>query len=413
MRFTVLALLLVACSDDSNVRTPPDAPELPADATQFDAPTDAPDIDAMPDAPPLVCTAGTADCDGDGLTCETNTNTDALHCGRCDRACGGTSTCSAGLCSAQLILDPTSTTSNYCGTAFTADQLFTITCWGSNFSELRRAPIDGSNPAGTQVAQYTISVVAVRGILVDGDRVYWGVDESPSHVYSYKTDGTEAVGIGFTDIAGMRFGSLQLVGDTYYWIDNTYSAPGEIAPSSIMKRAKTDTSATVLVSGLANAGFLQVTSTKLVWTDTKTATDVGVYSAPLAGAADPSQITLVAATAPGTHLTKIGDVVYWADKKPQGAIRRWDSASASPTVQDVATGLASPEGIITDATSVYFKQADAMYRVASAGGTPVQLSPSVAAHDTQATEVLHTDASYVYWVAGPGFGDSKIYRVAK
>jgi len=37
----------------------------------------------------------------------------------------------------------------------------------------------------------------------------------------------------------------------------------------------------------------------------------------------------------------------------------------------------------------------------------------VAAHDAQATEVYAADGKYVYWAAGPGFGDSKIYRVAK
>ncbi len=109
----------------------------------------------------------------------------------------------------------------------------------------------------------------------------------------------------------------------------------------------------------------------------------------------------------------IGDVIYWADKKAAGAIHRWDAASATPVVEDVATNLASPEGLISDGTYLYFKQADAMYRVAAAGGTPEQLSPVVAAHDAQATEVLHTDAQYVYWVAGAGFGDSRIYRVAK
>jgi hypothetical protein len=124
MRFIVFALL-AACSNKSAVGDLPDAPLLP-DAVE-DAPIDVPEVDAPPDAPPLVCTTGTADCDGDGLTCETNTDTDAMNCGRCDRACGGTSTCSAGTCTAQLVLDP-SVTSNFCGAAFTADQIFTITC---------------------------------------------------------------------------------------------------------------------------------------------------------------------------------------------------------------------------------------------------------------------------------------------
>lgn len=408
----LLAFLLVGCSSDKPVGDLPDAPLVP-DAPIDSPDIDAPDIDAAPDAAPLVCTAPLADCDGDNLTCETNTSSDAMNCGRCGRVCGGTSTCTNGLCSAQLVLDPPSTISNYCGTAFTADQLFTITCWGSGFSEVRRAPIDGSNTAGTQIAQYSIPVVSVRGILIDGDRVVWGVEETPSHVYSYKTDATEAVGIALTDANSTRFNSLQLVGDTYYFVDNTHAAPGDIAPATIKKRAKTDTSATVLVDGLLNAGQLKVTADKLVWVEVKTTTDIGVYWAPRAGAASAADIHLVAATSSGTYMTSIGDVIYWADKKANGAIHRWDAASATPVVEDVATNLSSPEGLISDGTYLYFKQADAMYRVAAAGGTPEQLSPVVAAHDAQATEVLHTDAQYVYWVAGAGFGDSRIYRVAK
>ena len=408
MRLALLLVLVCACGGDSGVRVLPDAPDVP------DAEIDA-GIDAAPDAPPLVCTAGTADCDGDGMTCETTTDSDAMNCGRCNRACGGTSACNAGTCSAQLVLDPTSTISNYCGSAFTGDQLFAITCWGSNFSEVRRAPIDGSNTAGTQIVSYTIPVTAVRGILIDNDRVVWGVEESPGHLYSYKTDASGAVAIELTDEDSTRFNDLRLVGDTYYWLDNTHGSAGEIAPSTLEKRAKTDATSTTLVSGLSVTALLMVTSTRLVWLEAKSSTDVGIYAAPLAGAADPSQITKIAAVAPGTYATQIGDVIYWADKKaaPIGAIRRWDAASASPTVQDVATGLDAPEGLIADTTQLYFKQGDAMYRVAAAGGAPQQLSPVVAAHDSQATEVLHTDAQYVYWVAGPGFGDSKIYRVAK
>ena len=54
-----------------------------------------------------------------------------------------------------------------------------------------------------------------------------------------------------------------------------------------------------------------------------------------------------------------------------------------------------------------------MYRVGMCGGRPEQLSPVVSANDSQATEVYAADGKYVYWVAGSGFGDSKIYRVAK
>lgn len=128
-----------------------------------------------------------------------------------------------------------------------------------------------------------------------------------------------------------------------------------------------------------------------------------------------ANIRLVSAATPGSYLIRSGDFVYWTEKRaaPNGKLRRYEFAHPNAVAQDVVTGLDSPEGIATDGTWLYFKQNDAMYRVGMCGGTPQQLSPVVPANDSQATEISAVDSTYVYFVAGPGFGDSKIYRVAK
>ncbi|WP_437517168.1 lipoprotein receptor [Sorangium sp. So ce1099] len=45
------------------------------------------------------CQAGTADCDGDGVSCEVNLTSDAQNCGSCDAVCVDGGICEAGGCS--------------------------------------------------------------------------------------------------------------------------------------------------------------------------------------------------------------------------------------------------------------------------------------------------------------------------
>lgn len=45
------------------------------------------------------CAGGFGDCDAGVPGCETNLNTDALHCGSCPEACSGTKSCISGMCS--------------------------------------------------------------------------------------------------------------------------------------------------------------------------------------------------------------------------------------------------------------------------------------------------------------------------
>jgi len=193
MRILVLGSLLLAiasftscnCGDDlprdagtafdagasDGGHPPPDAGASPADAgptsdaglvdagTTVDAgdTVDAglPPLSVCPapvDAGPGACAAGTADCDSNPSDCETTVSSDAMNCGRCNRVCGATATCNAGLCGATVLLDP-NVSSNYCHALFTSDRLFAVTCWGNNdLSELRTAPLEpGPDVKGTSL----------------------------------------------------------------------------------------------------------------------------------------------------------------------------------------------------------------------------------------------------------------------
>ncbi|MEB2312345.1 MAG: hypothetical protein OZ921_00675 [Sorangiineae bacterium] len=393
----------------------------PADAALPDggAPADAALPDGGADAGVVSCPDGFADCDADPTTCETDVRADALNCGRCGRACGGTAACANRLCAATTILDPSPVYGNWCAWAFTSTEAYMINCWGNNvLSEVRSAPLEpGANVAGTRIQAWTnVSVVALRGIFVEGSQVYFGLEANPSHIWTFPvgSDGPEDVTSAMSFPNGERFDSLQHIGGAYYYIHNTTTAAGTFAPATIKRRGDADAGPTVLVSNLGPSGSLQVTGTHLWWVERHAAasTSQAIYRAPLAGGA----AELVGSAGTGTYLHRQDDYMYWTDNSgsPNGRIRRAQHTAAGvPVVTDVVTGLNGPDGFVTDATYAYFKQHDdALYRVPLAGGVPEQLSPPVPAHDTQSPMVLHVDDQYVYFAAG-GFGTSVVMRVAK
>ena len=388
-------------ADARDVRLPEDA-SVDGPGPIVDAPTDATNVSA--------CGPGT------GI----DTATDPINCGRCGRVCGAKAECSGGLCGPTIILDPPAgVSSNWCGGAFSATKAYMITCWGNNdLSELRTATLEPSaDIGGTRIRHYTnVSVVALRGILIDGGNVYYGLEGNPSHLWKFPLDATNTndVSIALTVENGMRFDALQLIGDTYYWVDNNHTA-GTVVSASVYKRAKTDAASTALVTGLGLVYNLQVTNTKLLWLEARgTPTNVRLYRAPLAGAAV-ADVEELAVVPSGSVLVRRGDYVYWTQKSatPNGKIRRLKYTENTAQPEDIATSLNLPEGLISDEGYLYFKQLDSLYRLPLAGGAPERLSPVVSAHDTQAQTIFHVDEKYVYFDAGPGFGASTLVRVAK
>jgi hypothetical protein len=293
-----------------------------------------------------------------------------------------------------------------------------ITCWGTSLSEVRVANLEpGADVGGTRIRSYTgVPVVALRGLLIDGNDVYYGLEGSPSNLWKFPLDADDtsdvSLGLAFED--GMRFDDLQLVGDTYYWVDNTHPAAGTVTPSTIYKRAKTASSSTALVPNPGISYNLQVTATKLMWLEYRGTTSVRAYRAPLSGGTQ-ANVQDIGAAASGSAMVKQGEYVYWTVKAaaPNGKLVRFKIEDEAAVVEDVATNLNAPGGLVADATHAYFRQANALYRVSLSGGGPEQLSVVIPANDPQATGIFHVDARYVYFAAGPAAGDSTVVRVAK
>ena len=277
----------------------------------------------------------------------------------------------------------------------------------------------GADVLGTRIQHWNnVPVVALRGILIDGPDVYFGLEAAgPSNLWKFPlgADGPEDVSSAMVFENSERFDYLQLIGDQYYWADNTLTVPGVVAPSSLKRRGKAEAGATTLVSGLGTTGGLLVTPTSLYWMENRIqGATTTFYRAPIAGTTA-AETELVAVATLGSYTTQRGEYVYWTHKAaaPDGKVRRLAHGAAGLVIEDVATGLNLPEGLATDASYAYFKQLDALYRVPLAGGVAEQLSPPVPAHDTQATQVFHVDDKYVYMAADPGFGTSTVVRVAK
>jgi hypothetical protein len=366
----------------------------------------------------FACPAGTADCGGDPFDCETNIATDATNCGRCTRTCGATAACTDGLCAPTPILDPT-VSSNWCGAAFSATRAYMNTCWGTSLSEIRVANLEpGADITGTRIRAYTgVPVVALRGMLIDGNDVYYGLEANPSNLWKFPLDAddTSDVTLGVAMENGMRFDAIQLVGDTYYWADNNHLAAGSVVPGSLYKRGKTDSASTELFATPGLAYDLQVTATKLTWLEVRNpGTTVNAYRMPIAGGIL-ADVQTVGPAAAGSFMVEHGDYVYWTVKlaSPNGKVLRYRPEDETITLENVATGLNLPEGLVTDATHAYFKQLDSLYRVPLAGGTPERLSIVIPANDTQATQLFHVDDRYIYLAAGPTAGASTLVRVAK
>lgn len=364
------------------------------------------------DLTPLVCATGTADCDDDPSDCETNILTNAAHCGRCDHVCGGNATCVAGGCGATLVLDP-SGQSNFCSVpVFSADQLFAISCWGSA-SEVRKASLTvGSDITGAQLVAYpSIPVTAVRGITLDSQYVYFGVQGTPGTVFRYPVGTTGVAMTEFSSENDVRFDSLQLIGDTFYWLDNRHTSESQIGTGTLRKRSKTDTSDTQIVTGMGKAYELIVADTKFLWRETRTdASQFAIYQVPLSGGLANTVLVDTLADAVQANLIRQGNYAYWTINlgAPNGKIRRLDLTNDAAVAEDLVVNLTNPTGLVADANYLYFVSGSVLYRVRIDGtAAPEKLSQTLSA-----PWLFHVDATYVYLATGIGPGMS-VARVAK
>jgi hypothetical protein len=341
---------------------------------------------------------------------------DVLNCGRVGRACGAGATCNNGLCDATVILKP-DVASNWCDGVFSATKAYMVTCWGTELSEVRVAPLEpGASVVGTRIKSYVgVPVVALRGILIDGDSVYYGLEGAPSNLWKFPLEATGPADVtsASTFEDATRFDSLRLVGDTYWWTDNSHTAAGQIRPSEIKKRAKTGTASTTVFSLPGLSVGLVVGTSHLYWLDVRTAGATAVYMAPITGGTVTD--TKKVADAVGGQLVRQGGYIYWTNRAaaPNGSVMRLKLDDDAATPEPVATCLNMPTGLAADASHVYFRQANALYRAPVTGGVAQQLSPPVPANDPQANAIFHVDDKYVYFAAGATAGASTLVRVAK
>lgn len=224
--------------NDSGVH-PDAAPHLDAtvnpDATTNPDAMPSPDAEPAPDAmgpadtgpsPDAGCVAPLADCNGDGMSCETDTSTNSLSCGACGHSCFG-ATCSSSLCDPTVLATPGNAYRSGVSGSFV--YYIRVNAFPPSSYNLHRVPVDGTGIA----EPISNGAGAPGGLDMDQTHVYFAIQGTPSTVYqkAHTASATSTPEIVFTtpDLP------LYLVrrSDAFYWI----SQYPNVAPARVFRRA--------------------------------------------------------------------------------------------------------------------------------------------------------------------------------
>ena len=326
--------------------------------------------DAATDA--LTCTAPQADCNNNAADgCETDLNTDALHCGQCGRDCQG-GTCNQGMCSA-------------------------VTMWSAANARPRRIALDATHiyfleftngilrripKAGGSVEILAAAKKQGTNLAVDSTHVYFVDDFELTVNRVPKTGGT------VEQLATLSGAATWLTLDSA----NVYVSESA-AQGKIYKLSKAGGAPTALASSLWPAG-VAVSATHAYWPNFQL--NAGLWRVPLSGGtAEPVDPT----TSNGQEIAVDAMHVYWTVLNAganKGELRKLPLAGGN--VEILATGQAGPRGLALDASHAYWTNADdgTVKRIALDGSD--QQSATLIDSSGTTPVGIAVDATSVYWV---------------
>ena len=379
-----LGVVLVACVGDSGQPVP--------DASTPD--TSVPDSsvpEVISDAP-LVCEAGTADCNPAVPGCETNLESDDHNCGACGYDCGGTGLCSKGVCQPMVILgklaSPIALTVNGPSVFWYVD------------GEVDRCPIAGCGSAsgvgyGIHVPPYWKG----GSLYLNADSTTawwpgWTTVNSTQSIYYCSVAGCGGLPPVSTNANGDNY-STEMAGNTnfLYWVNGNNG--------TLTRIRKLDRNVTNLnIPYLTALAHVAADDAHVLITDTSGPPNGGgVYVC-----FDPTTdctggftklldtATLVTTNGTGTFVTQGTNIV------------ECDYPSCSATATPVATGEHPLAAMTADASGVYWATKDGSIRACLLPGCKGGIRTYASSQG--ALQAITTDASFIYWASLGVTGDA-------
>lgn len=349
----------------------------------------------------IACAAGFADCDGNGANgCETNIDSDPLHCGGCGVACG-VGTCAGAACQVAQVLASGIPTVAYMATDGTS--LYLASGGHSNVAytdgSVQSIPLAGGTPT-----VLVSNVPSVNGLSFDGTHVYFSSIGNGNFDNGFLGRVLPQGGTYETFAANQPYCLYALQrGQRTYWLNaGTASASWadgavRVSIAGAASTIATETNPTGVDEGSGFVYWLSGGSPSGGFDDG------ALRRQPIAGGATETLVTTIPKA--GT-LIVAGGLVYYAE---EDAVTQYDPGPGQVTT--FASHPADPGNFATDGTYLYWTQPGAgrVLRKNLAGGSEVVLVDAL----TQPFALV-VDGSYLYISdRGTGIDDGAVLRILR
>jgi hypothetical protein len=341
----------------------------------------------------------------DANACAADLLTDKNHCGRCEHSCAG-GDCEAGRCKPLTLA---SGLGNPTGVAVDATHVY-VTTYGDN--TVLRVPKAGGTPEILATGQ-----TKARGVVVDGDTLYWADADYPAN-------GTDQVGGVWTcKIAGCMTNKKLLAAANWAVYPVLYKGYVYFSENngSSVRKVKADGTGNVEIASTTKPFTLAVDDNHVYFVSNRP----NIYRVPSAGGAEEPVASLATADYLG-FIVLDADRVYYAYTETGGKGVVQSASKQTPSGPKITYGDDNKGsiGVTVDETNVYWVDEGTATGNATNNDGNVKTCPKtgcsasgpvVLADKCAFGGPLATDADAVYWVEFSTLGSTggRLRKVAK